>query len=786
MSLPDYPALKTVCSCLIVALVGLCCATSIRAEPDVARVTEAEARINIDGQLDEPVWSALTGFDGMKVVFPDTLESTPYATISKFFYTEKGIYIGVWCEIPKSLQVARLSARDSYRRRDSIGIGIDSSGNGLYGYYFSVSLGGSMGDSTILPERELTREWDGPWYAKTSADEEGWIAEVLFPWSMFALPDSSAERTVGIYVSRMVAHMNELWSWPALPRTQPKYLSSFHKIAIDGVDPKSEYAFYPFSSTTRMRVRGETAYKVGADLFWRPSTGLQLTATVNPDFGQIERDELKVNLTAFESYFSEKRPFFLEGQEIFETGRINLVNTRRIGASNGAPDIASSSHIDEVERAEETDLLGAMKLTGQMGQFRYGALTAFEDDSVFAVTDPSGGYHVTSEGSDFLVTRLLHEQSNGHYRSLGFLSSVVDHPDRQAKVSAVDGRYRSEAGIWDWATQVIRSDSFDVGYGLTADLTYRPKKGSKHELQFDWLDEELDLHDLGYLRRNDLRAFQYKYRRNESNVPGSKSRTTEISADRDYNFEGRLVNSRYVIKRYWQFHNQTDMKLEFQYLPERWDDRNSVDNGDFLIEDRYSGEIGFGTDGAKVWSLFSQFELSNESLGDVSQKATVSIRYIPTDRFDLRLRVGYENKGGWLLHRGGGNFTTYAAEQWKPRIDANVFLSANQQIRAVLQWVGVKAREQQFYRVPEGGGRVTRWTKLPGETSDDFTISSLVFQFRYKWEIAPLSDLYLVYTRGGNIVSAGAEDGFSSMLSDTYSDPVAEQLVVKLRYRFGG
>lgn len=781
-----YKKMPVPCCCLVVTLVWLCSFGSALANPDVARVTEAQADIKIDGRLEEAVWSTLTGFDGMKVVYPDTLETTRYATISKFFYTEKGIYVGVWCEIPRSLQVARLSARDGYGKRDSVGIGIDSSGNGLYGYYFSVSLGGSISDATILPERELTREWDGPWYAKTSAEEEGWFAEIFLPWSMFALPDSEADRTVGIYVSRMVAHVNELWSWPALPRTEPKYLSSFHKVVIAGVDPKKEYAFYPFSSTTRKRVRGETEYKVGADFFWRPSTGLQLTAAVNPDFGQIERDELEINLTAFESYFPEKRPFFLEGQEIFETGRLNLVNTRRIGAANAVPDIPASSHIDDVERAQATDLLGAMKLTGQMGPFRYGVLTAFEDDSTFAVTDPDGGYHVTAEGSDFLVTRLLHEQSNGHYRSFGFLSTLVDHPDKQVKVNAVDGRYRSGDGVWDWATQAIRSDDLDIGYGLTADLTYRPEKGIRHEFEFDWLDEELDLYDLGFLRRNDLKGIQYKYNRHESDIPGLRGRTTEISGGQDYNFDGRLVKSSYTVKRFWQFFNQNDVKLEFKYLPERWDDRNSVGNGDFRIEDRYAVEIGFGTDDVKVWSLFGQFQLINESLGGVTRDAYLSIRYIPTDRINLRLKIKYENKDGWLLHRGGRDFTTYAAEQWRPRLDANIFLSATQQIRTVLQWVGVKAHQQKFYRVPAGDGALIPRVKLPGAASDDFTISHLVFQFRYKWEIAPLSDLYIVYTRGGSIYNAGVDESFSSLLSDTYNDPIAELFVVKLRYRFGG
>ena len=122
-----------------------------------------EVDIRLDGRLDEPVWAELPGYDNMLLVEPDTLAPARFKTVARFLYTDRGLYVGVWNEQPPETLIQRLSSRDDYINRDGWGITIDTSGEGLYGYWFNINLGGSVLDGKVAPERTFTREWDGPW-----------------------------------------------------------------------------------------------------------------------------------------------------------------------------------------------------------------------------------------------------------------------------------------------------------------------------------------------------------------------------------------------------------------------------------------------------------------------------------------------------------------------------------------------------------------------------------------------------------------------------------------------
>ena len=126
--------------------------------------------------------------------------------------------------------------------------------------------------------------------------------------------------------------------------------------------------------------------------------------------------------------------------------------------------------------------------------------------------------------------------------------------------------------------------------------------------------------------------------------------------------------------------------------------------------------------------------------------------------------------------------TTFDAEQWMPNISAEYFLNARQQLRFSLQWVGIKAKEKNFYLVPNRPGDLIEVAK-PDGPSDGFSLSQMTMQLRYRWEIAPLSDIFLVYTR---VVDQGSRlKSFSDTFSDGYDNPVGNALVFKIRYRFG-
>ncbi len=400
--------------------------------------------ISVDGRLDEAVWSQVPGYDAMLVIEPEMLTRPKYRTISRFVYTSEGLYVAAFMEQPPETLISRLSSRDKYINRDSYGLTLDTSGEGLYGYWFVVNLGGSLMDGKVAPERILSEQWDGPWRGESARLPNGWSAEFFLPWSMMAMPAASATRIMGFSVDRKVAHTDERYGWPALPLNAARFMSALQPMRLQKLEPKPQFAIFPYASVTQDEIANEQDYRVGADLSWRPSTNLQLTATLNPDFGAVESDDVVVNLTAFETFFPEKRLFFLEGNEVFITtlrSDVNrykfsrgsgaratpqtftaepttLLNTRRIGGPPKHVTIPVDVEVAGVELGKPTDLLGAIKVAGSNGRFRYGALAAAEDDvelsgTVIAPGMPINGapITVTEDGRNFGVIRALFESS---------------------------------------------------------------------------------------------------------------------------------------------------------------------------------------------------------------------------------------------------------------------------------------------------------------------------------------------------------------------------------------
>jgi len=174
----------------------------------------------------------------------------------------------------------------------------------------------------------------------------------------------------------------------------------------------------------------------------------------------------------------------------------------------------------------------------------------------------------------------------------------------------------------------------------------------------------------------------------------------------------------------------------------------------------------------------------SEDLGDPQYFADWGFTWNPVHRFTVNLDLRWKSRNNWLIHTGGRDLTSFDATELAPSMSVDYFITAKQQLRMTMQWIGIKARESDFYLAPTSPGELLDRTKNPADPSDDFTISRLTAQLRYRWEIGPLSDLFVVYTRGSNLDNRVRED-FSRLLRDAIEQPIVDTLIVKLRYRFG-
>lgn len=780
--------------------------------------THKDVDIRIDGLVDESIWQDIPAFDHMIVTTPDLRIPGTYPTATRFIATEQGLYVSSVMEQPSDKIQIRMSRRDWLSNGDRWGFTLDPAGDGTFAYWFGVALGDSIQDGKVLPERRFSTDWDGPWYYKSARTESGWSVETYFPWSIFSLPETEGPRKIGFAVNRSVAYKDQRFYWPGHPYSSPQFVTAMNSMHVEGIEPRKLLAVIPYISSTTDSARDDDDVRAGIDLSWKPSPGAALTASLYPDFGAVEADDVVLNLTARETFFPEKRLFFLEGNEVFVTTPrassgnaireltnedfavtsrrafmydfvtppISLLNTRRIGGTARQVTVPAGMTPLRGETGLPTDLLGAVKLTGQVEGFSYGIFGVLEDDVEWQGVDALGrDVTIRDDGREFGIVRLNYEKSEGDRFAVGYLGTLVDGPLYTAKVHGVDLHYARQGGQLTSDLQLIRSDvDGRTGNGLLLNLDYSVSSRIQHHLRLDYLDEEVDINDLGFLQRNDVRGLQYIFRYAMPNSNGfvRRSRGALSFEYRENISAGQRVESGVYWRNTMELTGRNTLRAGFAWLPSRYEDLDSRGNGTYKAEDRLWWLLMLNTDSSRMFSWTFQAGGLQEDLGDWTSSYRVGVTIRPLHSVVINADINYRRRDGWVVYQGDRNFGAYNGIEWQPGMDMDWFIAPRHQLRFSLQWVGVRADEQGFFEIPMGGGDLVPAARTRAD--HDFTVSLMTAQLRYRWEIAPLTDLYVVYNRG-NRLPFSDEDSFSGLFHDTLDDPLVDSFIVKLRYRFG-
>ncbi|MFL5350192.1 MAG: DUF5916 domain-containing protein [Hyalangium sp.] len=338
--------------------------------PGINQFLQAErtpAPVQLDGLLDEPGWQAAPLFDSFVQLFPDEGAAPTERTELRFLYDDQNLYVGVICHDSQPELIARpLGRRDKPPpNSDFVLVGIDSAHDHLTAFAFQVTAGGVLLDTLFYADNKYTDEWDAVWDAAVAERADGWSLEMLIPLSVLRFPAAPVQ-TWGISVQRHISRKHEDVLTVFIPREAQGVVSRFgHLTGLKALQPRrnAELTAYAaarvvsrprFSDAARPWPRlWNPSGDVGVDLKAGINSGLQLNATLNPDFGQVEADEIIANLTNAEPFFPEKRPFFTQGMDLFQP----------VGAQNGrSPQMLFYSR----RIGLGTPILGAAKLTGQV------------------------------------------------------------------------------------------------------------------------------------------------------------------------------------------------------------------------------------------------------------------------------------------------------------------------------------------------------------------------------------------------------------------------------------
>ncbi len=396
-----------------------------------ATATRAARPPVIDGRDDDDVWRTAQPITDFLEFDPDEGKPPRFPTMAKVAYDEHNFYVFVRAYDPEPQKILKILARRDVRPpTDQLKIVIDSYHDRRTGYEFAVSPGGVKRDYAIYNDGNEDESWDGVWDVATTVDSLGWTAEFRIPLSQLRYANAPVH-TFGFAVWRDIERFKERVSWPLYHRQQAGFASQLGEVTgIAGISSPRRLEATPYIVTKNVSIPNavgfdhDQRYAVGADFKYGVTSNLTLDATVNPDFGQVEADPSVLNLTAFETFFQEKRPFFIEGANLLSFDvNCNVVNcsgeglfySRRIGR---APQLADT--YGDATSPTATTILGAAKLTGRTP----GGLSVGVMDAV--TQRQSGIQNITIEpASNYGVFRITQDLRNGE-TGIGLIVTTVN------------------------------------------------------------------------------------------------------------------------------------------------------------------------------------------------------------------------------------------------------------------------------------------------------------------------------------------------------------------------
>ena len=404
-----------------------------------------QSPLKIDGALNENLYLK-DSFSYFIQVEPDNGIPATEKTEVWVGYDDNALYIGacLWDSHPDSI-TTRMGRRDADFNADDFEVAIDSYHDRRSGFFFIINPSGAIGDGTIDNDSRFDDTWDGIWEGKSQIDEQGWTVEMRIPFSQLRF-NQQHEIIMGLGLGRQIKRKNEHSLSFLIPRGESGIVSRFGILSgITDISPPKRLEFIPYLTTNLAKLPSEQdnpfyngkdrGFGIGTDFKIGIGNNLTIDATINPDFGQVEVDPSVINLSAYETFYDEKRPFFIEGSSIFAFGDGGPTN--RMGFNFAHPRFFYSRRIGRYPQREvdsdgwidtppATDILGAVKISGKLpGNLSVGSLSALTQREIALVDEDTTEFEVEVEPqTSYNLVRVQKELQDGIY-GIGGLASYI-------------------------------------------------------------------------------------------------------------------------------------------------------------------------------------------------------------------------------------------------------------------------------------------------------------------------------------------------------------------------
>ncbi len=660
--------------------------------------TRIQTGPKIDGDLNDGCWNLGSWSGGFRQWIPVEGAVPSNITEIKILYDYENIYAGFKCYDTEPEKMRRIFDSRDQKSGDVIGIAFDSYNDDKTAFEFNLTSAGQKIDVKHIGDNAYDMTWNANWVGASSVFDSGWSAEMKIPLSQLRYINKK-NQTWGLYVYRLIDRFQEEDHWQLLPRNASTLVNLFGELTgINDIKPSRQLEISPYLSLKHIpgnaltKLPNETynslKYGGGLDSKIGVSSNLVLDLTINPDFGQVEADPSELNLTSYETFFNEKRPFFLEGKEIFDfnLGGAQLFYSRRIGQ---APRYNYSIQSNErINYPIQTTILGAAKLTGKSSDgLSVGvieslsgleAATISSEDTLYKKTvSPYTNYFVGRIKKEYnkantvlggMITssnKIIHDAylkgqlyassftgglDFSHYlknRTYFIVAKTLFSNINGSKdaISALETENVHRFQRPD-ATYLSLDTSITAMTGTAGMLSFAKRAGKlRFDINSSWMSPNLDLNDIGYLRQADLinEGTSLSY---VSTVPGGIFRNFTLGMDQNssWSFGRESVDSRVrlffntLFSNMWNFNSY--IRRNFLYY-----DPRILRGGEALLTNPYwTLYLNSRTNNSKDL----QFQLSyqgnyNEDKLQYLNNLTAGVRWLPVRKIRINGSMSYSD-----------------------------------------------------------------------------------------------------------------------------------------------
>ena len=696
-------------------------------EPKVLRVLQAQEAVKIDGILDERIWQAAGTGDFVQT---DPVDGGPPSerTTVWIAYDDRALYVAARMDDSQpDLIVAPLARRDALadehhvwlQDSDWFEFSVDSYHDRLSGFHFAINPAGSIADATISNDTWFDYSWDGVWESAARRDSSGWTVEIRIPFDQLRFR-SLQSPVWGVNFRRIIKRKYERDVLAWVPKNESGYVSRFAMLeGLQGMRQRLHAEFLPYGvaraefapaeAGNPFRSGHDYLATAGLDVKVGLQSNLTLDATVNPDFGQVEVDPAVVNLTAYETYFEEKRPFFIEGASIFTFGQGGA--TDYYGFNFQEPDFFYSRRIGRPPQGnvrgqgftdfpDSSRIIGAAKITGKIGaDWNIGFVSALTSRE-YARVDFQGerGRELVEPFSYYGGLRARKDFHQGR-QGLGLIATAtlreLDGPDlagllnHRAFVIGADGwSFLDKSKTWVWtgwlgasraegtAADILRLQESSTHYyqrpdadhldydpaatsmsGWSGRMTLNKERGNFiTNFSLAAISPGFDVNDLGYMNRGDIinthLVLGYRWLK-----PGRTFRNASLLLAKalGLNFGGTRIQDGYYLFANAQLLNYWSLETMVAFSPDTMSDDLTWGGPLMLHPSVFSTYLEVGSDDRKPVVLFAYGEWNKSGGGSYNWSTEIDLQWKPAPALSFSIGPAY-------LYR-------YSHAQWLATID---------------------------------------------------------------------------------------------------------------------